>query len=529
MELMLWSLMISAGLLILTGLVPSRWCSQFPYRLRDFVTRAAGVQALLAFLVTLNRGAVAWRVSDASAGPEVLKIAGVEVLLMDGISCLMFSLVSFIGWVICRYSIRFLDGEPGLGSYFRWTGLAIGSVSLMALSGNLLLLIAAWTLSSVGLHHLLMFYRERPAARRAAWSKFTVSRIGDLCLLVAAGLIYLEYQTLNFTTLFGLLDGVEAAPSSGLVWAVWLLTLGAAVKTAQFPFHTWLPQTLETPTPVSALMHAGIVNAGGYLLIRTSPLVQLVPAAMFSLVLIGMLTVCVAAVTMLTQNSIKRRLAYSTVAQMGFMILQCGLGAFSAAMLHLLAHSFYKAHAFLSSGSVLEQKLALGRGPGPVQTKAVSAASLLLMGTGVVLGYLGLTTLFGISPASKPGGILLGLIVCLALTGWLKRAWQTGERLLLFRTACASGLICLLYCIAFVSVDRLMGAVPTLNPAGVHPYLIGGSAAVIVIGFSALAFLNDRLTLSRRPEWMNSLYVHALNGFYIEPWLRQRLGRLVKQ
>lgn len=529
MDLMLWLLLVSTGLLICTGLLPSRWCRRFQYQLRDFVTGVAGIQGLLAVLVSLNRTYIAWFGSVTPAGPDVLEMAGFEVLLLDGISCLMFALVSFIGWVICRYSIRFLDGEPGLGNYYRWTGLVIGAVSLMALAGNLFLFIAAWALSSLGLHHLLLFYRERPAARRAAWSKFTVSRIGDLCLLIAAALIYQQYQTLNFTALFRLLEGVETARDSGLIWAVWLLVIGAAVKTAQFPFHTWLPQTLETPTPVSALMHAGIVNAGGYLLIRASPVVQLVPSAMISLVLIGLLTVCVAAITMLTQNSIKKRLAYSTVAQMGFMILQCGLGAFSAAMLHLLAHSFYKAHAFLSSGSVLEQKLALGRGPEPAQAVSVSPVRLLLTGAAVVLAYLGLTTLFGISPVTKPGGILLGLIMCLALTGWLKLAWQSGGHLLLIRTACICGLLCLLYCIAFVSVDRLMGAVQTPRLAGAHLYLVGGSAALIVIGFSCLTLLNDRLAQSQRPAWMNSLYVHALNGFYIEPWLRQRLGHLVKE
>lgn len=523
------TLIVSAGLLMATGLVPGRWCKKLQFKLRDGVTLLAGLQTLLALAITLMNVTGAWWGTGPFTEPVRIDVGGVQWLLLDGTSSLMFALVSFVGWVICRYSVRFLDGEPELGNYYRWTALTIGAVSLMALSGNLLLFIAAWALASLGLHHLLLFYRERPAARRAAWNKFIVSRTGDLCLLIAAILIYLECQTLNFSPLFEQLSGSGSTESMPLMCGVWLLVIGAAIKTAQFPFHSWLPQTLETPTPVSALMHAGIVNAGGYLLIRTSPLVQLVPAALACLVLIGTLTVCIAATSMLAQNSVKKKLAYSTVAQMGFMMLQCGLGAFSAAMLHLLAHSFYKAYAFLSSGSVLEQKRALGRGAEPVQTVPVSPWKLLLTTGGVVLGFLAVLSLFGINPATKPGGILLGLVVCLALTGWLKQAWQTGDYLLVLRTSWAAGGVCLLYCLAFLTVDRLVTPTPVTSLADPSLLMIGGPAVLVVLGFTSLLLLNDRLTQSRRSEWMNALYIHALNGFYVEAWFRQRLGHLLKQ
>ena len=159
----------------------------------------------------------------------------------------------------------------------------------------------------------------------------------------------------DYRDMFAAADAIHNLPTAAWHELIGILfVLGAMTKSAQFPFHSWLPDTMETPTPVSALMHAGVINAGGFLVIRLSPLVSLSPIALDLLALIGALTAMLGAVVMLTQTSIKRSLAYSTIAQMGFMMLQCGLGAFSAALLHIVAHSAYKAHAFLSSGSVLD-------------------------------------------------------------------------------------------------------------------------------------------------------------------------------
>ena len=247
------------------------------------------------------------------------------------------------------------------GQYFAWTGFTIGAVSLMVISGNLLMFVVCWVMTSLGLHQLLLHYGHRPAAQRAAWTKFTISRIGDAALLAAIVVIYSEFKTLHFAELFAAVGSSPDAATAATSVAGFLLIVGAITKSAQFPFHTWLPQTMETPTPVSALMHAGIVNAGGYLIIRTSPMVSLTPWALSLLAVIGGVTACFAAVVMLTQTSVKKSLAYSTIAQMGFMMLQCGLGAFSAAMLHIVAHSLYKAYAFLSSGNVIEEQRHAGR------------------------------------------------------------------------------------------------------------------------------------------------------------------------
>ena len=326
---------------------------------RRLVASLAGVQALAAaaFAVLWQVGGgepLHWTAQQAS-GPAWLPLS----LYYDGYTALMLLMVSFVGWVICRYSVRYLDGQQDQQRYFRWVGFTLGAVSLMVLAGNLLLFFACWVLTSFGLHHLLTYYADRPAARRAAWTKFCISRIGDVAILGAIVLTYLQFRTFEFPELYaaigaGLEDG--SLPNASVAWAGWLLMLGAITKSAQVPFHSWLPLTMETPTPVSALMHAGVVNAGGYLMIRGGLLVSLAPGALLTLAILGTTTACFASLIMLTENSVKRSLAYSTIAQMGFMMLQCGLAAYPAAMLHILAHSLYKAHAFLSSGGVLAQR-----------------------------------------------------------------------------------------------------------------------------------------------------------------------------
>src|SRR6056297_2136022 len=351
----LWAilLLLPAGALIAAILLPASTSRSSRHRWRRGITALVGLQALLAggMAIGLATGLLEPLTATlASWGePGSLELS----ILYDGVSCLMFAMVSFVGWVICRFSIRYLDGEPSPARYYRWVGWTIGAVSLMVLAGNLLFFLLAWVMTSWGLHRLLLHYGHRPAAQRAAWTKFTISRLGDAALIAATVLIYRDFGTFDFAALFAALPTSPAGATASMQWAAGLLVLGAATKSAQVPFHTWLPQTLETPTPISALMHAGIVNAGGFLVIRTSPLLALNPEALGVLAIVGGTTACFGAAVMLTQTSVKKALADSTIAQMGFMMLQCGLGAFSAAMLHIVAHSMYKAQAFLGSGNVL--------------------------------------------------------------------------------------------------------------------------------------------------------------------------------
>lgn len=282
--------------------------------------------------------------------------------VLDPLSALISTVVLTIGAVVSRYTVRYLEDEPRQRVFLLNLAKTISFVLLMVLAKNLILFFLAWVGTSYSLHHLLIHYKERAGATSAAEQKFWISRLGDIFLLSGIVLVYLAVGSFDFSTIFKAVESNVFVTDNGalLTCASILFVFGACVKSAQFPFHYWLPNTMETPTPVSALMHAGIINAGGYLVIRMSPLIANFPIAMQLLVLIGAFSACYASLVSLTQPDVKRQLAYSTIAQMGFMIVQCGLGAFVVATLHLVGHAFYKAYAFCSAGTVTEYGLLYG-------------------------------------------------------------------------------------------------------------------------------------------------------------------------
>ena len=516
-------LLLPATLMVAAAFLPNPWVNANVKMFRGLVTSLAGLQCAIAagLLIAMALGGMnaihAVVMSFSRDWPIALSVH------YDGISSLMFALVSFVSWVICRYSIRYLDGESTQGRYFRWTAFTVGSVSLLVISGNLLMFLATWILTSLGLHQLLLHYGHRSAAQRAAWTKFLISRLGDTALIAAVGMLYFEFKTLDFEELFAAVGALTTVPAS-LNAAGVLLIVGAATKSAQFPFHTWLPHTMETPTPVSALMHAGIVNAGGYLIIRTSPLVAATPWALTVLAIIGAFTACFAAIVMVTQTSIKKSLAYSTIAQMGFMLLQCGLGAYSAAMLHILAHSLYKAYAFLSSGSVLQEQPA---GVGPASTYgAASAVKLAAVGS-VMIALLGIAySAFGIDPVSKAGGLLLGGILCLALTHWIGQVMHSGTPELVVRAMLIASFLCFLYVGSYFVVDTMIAS---SLPVSSQPRLLWFVATVVIAGFAGMLSLQLALASGRRSANLSRWQVHAANGFYVESLLRRVFAPLASR
>lgn len=266
-------------------------------------------------------------------------------------------LIAFLGWVIGAYSRRYLTGEVGQSRFALSFLTTLAAVSAVVVTTHLGVLIGAWAVSSAGLHHLLTFYRERPAATIVAHKKFLASRLAEAFLVIAAILLYREWGTLDMFAIATHVAQEISLPRAAGAAAV-LISAAVLLKCAQLPLHGWLIQVMEAPTPVSALLHAGVVNLGGYVLIRLAPLIGASLTAQVLLVVVGSLTAAIAGLVMLTRVTIKVRLAWSTCSQMGFMVMECGLGLYDLALLHLIAHALYKAHAFLTAGEAVSEALA---------------------------------------------------------------------------------------------------------------------------------------------------------------------------
>ena len=265
-------------------------------------------------------------------------------------------LVQFLGTVIAAFSKRYLEGEPGQRRYVMALAGVLAAVHVLVLADHWLVLIAAWAWVGFALQNLLCFYPDRPFALLAAHKKRLADRVADGLLIGAAALAWSEVGSGSLSALWAHVDRVVM--STALQLCAVCVVLAVILRTALFPVHGWLIQVMEAPTPVSALLHAGVVNLGGYALIRFAPLLEQAVPARGLLLVFGLGTAVLAGMVMLTRISIKVRLAWSTVAQMGFMLLECGLGLYTLAALHLIGHSLYKAHAFLSaSGAVRQTRL----------------------------------------------------------------------------------------------------------------------------------------------------------------------------
>jgi len=381
-----------------------------------------GVAAAVASLVWLAlRGPIIVRAVDLG-GVIGHEIHGLGVRA-DSVGTSVLLLVSFVGWVIVRYSRAYLGGDPGQPRYVRALMGTLAAVALVIITNNLIVLTLAWMASSLALHGLLTFYGDRQPALIAAHKKFLASRVADVCMISAVILIGQNLGTLDIDEVLRRAAALADYPAS-MELAVVLIVITALLKCAQLPVHGWLIQVMEAPTPVSALLHAGVVNLGGFVLIRLAPLVTDVPAAQILLVLIGSVTAAVAALVMMTRISVKVMLAWSTCAQMGFMLMQCGLGMYELALLHLIAHSLYKAHAFLAAGGAVAQARLQGLSPSPAPLGVGAALLGALAGVTVVTGA---ALLWRVPEEELRALWALAVVVCLALTPLLSaRALRLG-------------------------------------------------------------------------------------------------------
>lgn len=344
----------------------------------------------------------------AEAGP----LLGVRC---DFATRIMLLLVAALGAVVVRFSRTYLDGERELDRYLRWVMLTLSAVTVLVISNSLLVISVAWTATSLALHQLLTFYSDRPAALVAAHKKFLVSRLADGALAVALGLLYTNVGSFDLDRVAAWVHVQPQLPMTMQVGAC-LLVAAVALRSAQLPFHGWITQVMEAPTPVSALMHAGVVNIGGFVLIRAAAWMTHAEPARLLLVTVGLLTAIVAALVMTTRVSVKVALAWSTCAQMGFMLVQCGLGLWSLALLHIVAHSIYKAYAFLSAGAAVEEWKASSFATKSTMPSPLRMVSSTIAALGVALLVLiVLRPSLGLAPLQGPSSLALTLILGLSL------------------------------------------------------------------------------------------------------------------
>jgi NADH-quinone oxidoreductase subunit L len=283
--------------------------------------------------------------------------AGLDVklgILVDPLSVFMILIVSGVSTLIHLYSVAYLDSDRGYSRYFAYLNFFVFSMLLLVLAGNFVLLIVGWAFVGFASYALISFWYRRNTATKAGMKAFVINVIGDVGLVLATFFIFRELGTFDFLTVF------SSAPqhfqtNQGVVIAICLLLLvGAFAKSAQLPLHTWLPDAMEGPTPVSALIHAAtMVTAGVYLIARTHVLFELAPTAADISAFIGLATLIFAATCALAVTDLKRIIAYSTISQIGYMVVGVSIGAYAAGMFQLMTHAFFKALLFMAAGSVI--------------------------------------------------------------------------------------------------------------------------------------------------------------------------------
>jgi NAD(P)H-quinone oxidoreductase subunit 5 len=436
---------------------------------------------------------------------------------VDAVSITMLVLVTFIGWIVLRYASTYLDGEDRQGAFTGWLCLTLASVLLLVTAGNLVQLVASWIATSLFLHRLLVFYRERPGARRAARKKFIIARLGDITLVTAAVLLSMAYGTSDISQILGAARSGEGG--SLAVTAAGLLAVSALLKSAQFPTHGWLTEVMETPTPVSALLHAGVINAGGFLLIRFADVLLLAPGVLAVLVGIGGFTAVFGSMVMLTQSSVKTSLAWSTVAQMGFMTFECGLALFPLALLHIVAHSLYKAHAFLASGGAVEAVTAIRR-PGPVAIPGAGAVARAFLSALVIFVLVGFG--FGL-PHESPQALALGAILIFGVAYMLAQGFaDTAPRALTRRTAAYAVATSIGYfALQAIAIRLTAGVLPATPAPGPLEWAL---IMLALLSFGLVAVLQAMFPLWAYHPAASGLRVHLANGLYANAAFDRLIG-----
>lgn len=502
---------------------------------------AAFLGSLLALAAVSMHGPVTFRFYDTASGTSLGIPFG---FYLDRLSAVMMVLISGVTAIIYLFSIRYMQQEHGYCRFLALLSLTTFVLLCMVLSSNLLMLFVFWQLLT-WLLYLLAHNYAHAGTMEGAFKTFTMLRIADVAFLAGIVMTQALYGTLEFQTLFvraaatpvtlSLLPGIEI---SGVTAVTLLIFFGAMGKSAQFPMHMWLPGSLYAPTPVHALLHAGIINAGGFLLNRLAPLYGLSPATLHVVFVIGALTAILGACMMLTQNDIKKTLGYSTIGQMGYMIMECGLGAFALAVFHLIAHGLFKATVFLNCGNVIHKARQEMEFPHVDQGKEPGAFSLLTWLTGFFA-----TLVLPLSILLAAHGILrIPLLESQGAVIFLFFAWVTSSQAILtlmrlravasWKVAAAMLVTLLLVVFTYLlaaesfthylypnadEVERYFSAAAL--PGWLFDGIVAGTTLLIILGWVYIYAHAHEQTI-RIPAWVEALrvrlYVLFMNRIYVD-------------
>ena len=420
---------------------------------------------------------------------------------ISAFKAVLLVLVALLAVVIWRYSAVALAGEPDKPRFMRALAATLAAVVFTLLANHLALFWLGWVAISFSLQQLLLFYPERPRAQLAAHKKALSARFGEILLAAAFILLYLQFDSADIQHITQQLASLSTATPL-LHAAATLLVLVALLKCAQLPLHGWLIQVVEAPTPVSALLHAGIINLGGILLLLFAPLMALSGVGSTLLLIAALFSTVLAALIMTTRVSIKVRLAWSTVAQMGLMLVEIALGLYTLALLHLLAHSCYKAYAFLHSGNAVNHYLAaqLAEPTEPCVPHWLSALLLAAL-------FIGLTQLF-LPFGSLSSSILLLLAITVVLLPAISRADKQRWLRIVLALLYSFGLLAL-----YLAGKTLLGSImpqATGLPVAADLFTSGMFIALFIVAV-LLRYHASKPVLNRVFIWLNA-------GGYLDEW-----------
>lgn len=478
---------------------------------------AFGIAVLLAVRVAVG-GPVA-AVIETDGGRAVLgfavdRLAGVVLVLVTGISL-----------TVQVFSVRYLRGDRRAGRFFAGSATLTVATAAVATAATLTGLVAAWVLVSVSVCVLLAHRTDLPQARFGVRRAAQAFLVGDLALVAAAVLVVATVGDLDLRTIAATGTGLAGERLEPVAWlavpvapvVAVLVVVAALARSAQLPLPRWLPATLAAPTPVSALLHAGVVNAGGLLLIRLSPLLDRAPAATHLALVAGATTAVAASAAMLVRPDVKGALAQSTVAQMGFMVVQCAVGAFGAAAFHLVAHAMYKAALFLGSGSAISH-----HGPHPAamppafRPRAARRCALAALLPAVALAAVAVV----VDPpvlSHRGGWVVAGfawITGAHATYGWLGHGPSLG------RVATASAALVVgatAYLGAVSGLDAFLApALAEPGPGFASPWW--AAAIAVAVGVGAAVFATGRCERLRRRVWVTVVgFAHLRSAGVVEP------------